>query len=283
MNILIGCDPEVFVSKAGKYMSAYGMIPGTKKEPFVVEDGALQVDGMALEFNTNPASTKEQFLHNVQSVFAKLQSMIPAEYKIEIKPAISFDADYLKEQPKEALELGCDPDFNAYTGEANLPPDAASNMRTASGHIHIGWTKDADVTDVDHIYHCERLVKELDWYLALPSLWLDPDTTRKMMYGKAGAYRPKPYGVEYRVLSNFWLRSPLAMQWVFDTVHHCISQMGNGIVKQDNKNYNMEGLLSINSSGEPNYPTTWWDYNYPDKVKEIHTPQFVEVMKSLRA
>ena len=45
---------------------------------------------------------------------------------------------------------------------------------------------------------------------------LDDGAKRRELYGKAGAYRVKPYGVEYRVLSNFWLKSPALMQWVYD-------------------------------------------------------------------
>jgi hypothetical protein len=36
------------------------------------------------------------------------------------------------------------------------------------------------------------------------------------MYGKAGAVRAKSYGVEYRVLSNFWLKSEELMGEVYD-------------------------------------------------------------------
>ena len=35
------------------------------------------------------------------------------------------------------------------------------------------------------------------------------------MYGKAGCIRVKPYGVEYRTLSNAWLNSEELMAWVF--------------------------------------------------------------------
>ena len=56
-QILVGCDPEVFVAKGGKFISAHGMIPGTKKAPHKVERGAVQVDGMALEFNIDPAAS----------------------------------------------------------------------------------------------------------------------------------------------------------------------------------------------------------------------------------
>ena len=70
--------------------------------------------------------------------------------------------------------------------------------------------------DADLIGACCTLSKELDYYLGLPSLLFDPDTSRRKMYGKAGAFRPKPYGMEYRVLSNAWLKSPELIKWVFN-------------------------------------------------------------------
>ena len=50
-KILVGCDPEIFVKQAGVFKSAHGLVVGDKKDPQKVNKGAVQVDGMALEFN----------------------------------------------------------------------------------------------------------------------------------------------------------------------------------------------------------------------------------------
>jgi len=54
-QILVGCDPEYFVKKNGIFQSAHGLIMGDKKNPQKVRNGAVQVDGMAVEFNIDPA------------------------------------------------------------------------------------------------------------------------------------------------------------------------------------------------------------------------------------
>ncbi len=48
----------------------------------------------------------------------------------------------------------------------------------------------------------------MDAVLGIPAILLDDGLLRKQLYGKAGAFRPKEYGVEYRSLSNFWVFSP---------------------------------------------------------------------------
>lgn len=212
--ILVGCDPEVFVKQGGIFKSAYGLIKGDKKNPQRVNRGAVQVDGMALEFNIDPAASESEFVLNVQDVYNTMRLMVPG-YDVVATPVADFDAAYLKSQPQEALELGCDPDYNAWTHLANPRPDGDRPMRTASGHVHIGWTQDEQKNDPDHIERCEMVVKQLDFYLGLPSLMYDPATRRRSMYGKAGACRFKPYGVEYRTLSNAWLNSKELIAWVY--------------------------------------------------------------------
>lgn len=214
MQILIGCDPEVFVKKNNKFLSAFNLIRGDKKNPQPVRRGAVQVDGMALEFNINPAATEDEFIINVNDVFTQMKLMVP-DYEVVATPVAYFDEAYMKTQPKEALELGCDPDFNAWTGKANERPDGNRPMRTASGHIHIGWTSSEDVNDAAHQQRVRLVCQQLDFYLGLGSLFYDDDKMRREMYGKAGALRYKPYGGEYRTLSNAWLQSEARMRWVY--------------------------------------------------------------------
>lgn len=219
MNPLIGADPELFVVHKKKPVSAHLMVPGTKSKPFPVPNGAIQVDGMALEFNIKPVSTQREFIRNVTSVMKSLKQFLPEEHKFLIEPYVEFDPDYLKVQPKEALELGCDPDFNAYTEVANDRPDGERNSRTAAGHIHIGWTRNQNISpDSLHFEDCLILVRHLDYAVGNLSYLFDENDKRQEMYGKLGAFRPKSYGVEYRVPSNFWIKDRKLMRLIFKSV-----------------------------------------------------------------
>lgn len=212
-----GADPEFFLKdkETGKHVSAYGMIEGTKHDPLRVTNGAVQVDGMALEFNIDPVTNVEDWEKNITSVLADLRGMIDPRYEFDFVPVAHFGKEYIDAQPDEAKELGCDPDYNAYTGEINPAPDGGMGFRTASGHIHIGWTEGEDITDKGHIEAGHMLAYQLDRALGCASLLWDRDSTRRKMYGKWGALRYKPYGMEYRVLSNVWVNDPVLRKFVF--------------------------------------------------------------------
>lgn len=205
-----GCDPELFVVNGdGVAVSAEGLIPGTKAEPYKVKYGAVQVDGMAAEFNIDPVENFEDFDRNISSVMKTLKSMLPKGYSLASVPYMDFSEEEWEKAPDIAKVLGCTPDFDAWTGSVNPPPEDLANprRRTASGHLHIGWTDDESLGDEGHINNCRDLVKQFDWFLGGWSLQKDTSPHRRVLYGKAGACRYKPYGVEYRVLSNFWVRS----------------------------------------------------------------------------
>lgn len=221
MELLIGADPELFVydKKGRKFVTGYDLIPGTKDKPHPVDKGAVQVDGMALEFNIDPAKNYNEFEHNINTVMGRLKNMIPNNLELKIKPSVMWRKDYLESMPEKAKELGCDPDWNAYTEALNPAPNAKSCLRTAAGHIHLGWTEGQDPTTKEHLAACFDLVKALDAFVGVPSLKFDKDKRRRRLYGKAGAFRPKSYGLEYRVLSNAWLETPERMLFVYMQVH----------------------------------------------------------------
>jgi hypothetical protein len=206
-NFTFGCDPEVFLKKRGKPVSALGLIPGDKKNPHKTDGGAIQVDGMAAEFNIDPVPMNDFETFNTRIVKQIKEIRGRAEgYNLNISPTQEFGKEFLDAQPKEAKELGCDPDYNAYTLKPNPMPDGERTFRTGAGHVHIGWGADIPVDNEEHIEICANFVKVLDATLGLFMTLIDDDPLRRELYGKAGAFRPKPYGVEYRTPSNVWIK-----------------------------------------------------------------------------
>lgn len=226
-KFMVGCDPELFVRNKDtkEFVSAWGMIPGTKEEPFKVPKGAIQVDGNAVEFNIDPASTLPEWHENIETVMDELGKRIPDHCELVIKPTADFNPDYFNALPAEAKELGCVPDYNAYTGTENPRPDGNPPFRTASGHVHVSWTTDKDPNDPDHRADCDEVIKQLDFYVGVPSLVWDKDQRRRQMYGKAGACRYKSYGVEYRTPSNMWLDDKVSRSYVFNATIAALSDL----------------------------------------------------------
>jgi len=245
-----GCDPELFVlNREGIAVTAEGLLPGTKEAPYKVMQGAVQVDGMAAEFNIDPAETFEEFNDNIESVLAQLKKMLPKGYKLSCVPAVEFSEEEWAKAPENAKVLGCNPDFNAWTGSPNESPDTTSRprLRTASGHLHIGWTEGEDMNE-EHLRNCTDLVKQLDWYLGGWSLLQDEDKTRRLLYGKAGACRFKPYGVEYRVLSNFWIPTMTKRLHVWNRMQRALTNMRTVYMPDKAKTQNFRLVDCIDNS-----------------------------------
>jgi hypothetical protein len=234
MEIKIGADPELFVrdAKTGKYLCAHGMVEGTKDKPQPVKYGAMQVDGMALEFNIDPAKTVQEFETYITHVREQMLRYINPEhdviYDLDPTPTCYFDQEYFDGCPKQAKDLGCNPDWNAWTETQNERPYTDQPFRTGAGHLHIGFTEGEDITDPDFIQECYMVVKQLDVCVGMYSLLWDGDVKRRTLYGTAGSCRIKPYGVEYRPLSNAWLKSPQLIRWVFKQTKGAVDSLSKG-------------------------------------------------------
>lgn len=211
---LIGSDPELFVGKGGVVMSAIGFVGGSKHDPRPVHLGALQEDNVLLEFNIDPAKSLLEFQRNLNEVLGQAKDSI-RQFHLEVIENLSshvYERTLLESFGDEAFVFGCEPDFNAWTGMANtMPQDVDPCLRTAGGHIHIGFDHLEEVT-----YENSSEVGQMcDFVLGLPSVLMDKDDRRRQLYGKGGAVRYKGYGVEYRSLSNFWLFSAELQAWAY--------------------------------------------------------------------
>ena len=248
----IGADPEVFLkekSGRGRFRGAWGVTQGTKRNPERLPwpaFGGVQVDGFALEFNTTPATDQERFVSEVVSCKKAINNhyLRRRNLRFSVESTVEFDEEEWRRAPYINRQLGCDPDYSAYTLDLNPTPNQDVTFRTIAGHIHIGWGRNFGI-DADYIKLCAVVTKEMDTTLGLASLLFDPDTKRRSLYGKAGAFRPKSYGVEYRVLSNRWIKSIPLMRYVYSLSFLAIKRLMNktmvhteevqGIIDTDDK------------------------------------------------
>lgn len=229
----LGCDPEFFLKdkETGKVIPAplVGATKGDKEKPEVLgKSGAWQVDGLAMEFNITPSEYFLTFIKRTNQALAMMRRRVDEKYDFDFSPTAYFTQEDFDKLTEKQLELGCDPDYDAYSGAENPRPEQAGFMRTAAGHIHIGWGQDIPVDHPDHLEHCRLLVRNLDALVGLPLVLFEgeEDAKRRQMYGAAGSFRPKSYGVEYRTLSNVWVKDPAAMTQmlvgIYSTLYHMI-------------------------------------------------------------
>jgi hypothetical protein len=212
--LTLGCDPEFFLRHRVTHhkVSAHDKVPGTKRDPHPLPNGgSVQADGTAIEFNTEPATNDAMFHDNVMSCLNDIRKMVPQKFEFCFIPCVEYGPRSYERIPDDAKVLGCDPDYNAYSLQANeRPVPPRERLRTGAGHIHIGWTNGIeDVHAHSHMEDCAFFVKKLDatLYWDAGAYWAkgkDEDLRRKV-YGAMGAFRPKSFGVEYRSLSNSWL------------------------------------------------------------------------------
>lgn len=236
MSLKIGADPELFCydTKAQKYISAHPFFPGSKSTPFEVEDGALQLDGLAAELNINPVQSGEDFNRVIQSVMNTAKKFLPVGVTLLPTSSVVFDKEYYDSIPKKAKVIGCTPDFNAWNyGLQNIIPDLeVPSLRAAGGHIHLGFLE-KDMEEVFNPFHMNRccdLVKQLDYIVGTQTTIWDNDNQRRLIYGKAGAFRPKKYGLEYRTPSNIWLESSDKIEQIFNLTKKAYEDFEKGVI-----------------------------------------------------
>lgn len=229
-----GCDPEGFIFDGDKPIpAAMAGIPGTKEEPYEVLGGAVQVDGMAAEFNIDPVDNYEDWESNITLVVDQLKSLLPEGLELRFTSVVTFDEDVFEKADDYSKALGCMPDVDAWTGGMNPPANPENPyLRCAGGHLHVGWTENELLSDLQHMLNCQDLVKQFDWFLGGWSALEDQQNTRRQLYGKMGACRYKPYGVEYRVLSPFWVETKELRLAVWNRMNAAINAMAQMFIPE---------------------------------------------------
>jgi hypothetical protein len=237
----IGADPELFlINPDGKFISSIGLIGGSKARPLPIGEGcAVQEDNVAVEFNIAPATEVDKFVASCNYALEYLTKAAAEKgLLLSITASKTFDADQLDND--RARTFGCEADFNAWTRRMNkMKKPANANLRSCGGHVHIG-------SDLDKI----QLVRWCDVMLGLPSVLEDDDTDRRSLYGAAGCFRPKSYGVEYRTLSNYWLKSEDMMKKVWERTQAAVARVASGRQLGDGMARVMQATINESNKAE---------------------------------
>jgi len=245
MSFTIGTDPELFTRRQGKISSVAGLLGCSKSEKLHLSQNVrLQEDNVLAEFDINPCKGFEQFDATVQEGLDLTQALL-AKHGLEIANGVSshiFSEEEMKSFHKSAFEFGCTPDYNAFTGRQNASPSAADpGLRTAGGHIHIGYAETIPVTKQNQL----TAGVLCDYFHSLPAMFMDGDERRKELYGKAGAIRFKDYGIEYRSLSNFWVTDKNLRRVIYDQTEKVVQFLGTDKLLQLNSLLPVQRLQTI--------------------------------------
>lgn len=248
-EVTYGSDPEfmLFDRELNRIVSAIGVLNNDKHTPHDLGDGfRVYADNVLVETSFNPTKSKDGIIDSIRKAIAKIHAHVGSRYHLIANSAHIYEREDMMVQ--EAWAIGCDPNFNAYTMKENHPSGFKDFMRTGSCHLHIGHPLLSDPKAK------ANAVKLLDIYLGCASVIFDKDPTailRRSLYGRAGEYRPTPYGIEYRVLGGFPLRSPVLMDLVMDIVGHAIEFVDNGSVEEVLKSSDQDTVCSAINDCKP--------------------------------
>lgn len=213
--LTLGSDPELFLMDGNKPRSVIGLLGGTKDNPEPVPElgkgFGYQEDNVVAEYNIPAVITKDSWHANHLMMLNYLEKKLAPYGKLKaIASAIMPESEL--EDPRAHI-FGCEPDFNVWDVEINPRPCAMNPaLRSAGGHVHFGFR----MSKMDKI----MFGRYCDYGMGLWSVLEDEDKGRRELYGSAGAIRFKPYGIEYRTLSNYWV-VPEHIPRIWDRAYRC--------------------------------------------------------------
>ena len=230
--LTLGADPERFILDGdANIVPVCGWLGGTKKNPVPLGPEKhklfVQEDNIMAEYNIPPAHNIEAFTNSIQLAERHLLLRVQREredYHVS-SSCSAVVSNKLVASTLGADTFGCSAEFDAYTEGEEVPTprmrligaddggEPTAQERYAGGHLHLGIT-----INNEYVQRIPRYVLAAlcDASIGLAATPHDRQRGRRAVYGQAGRFRPTKYGIEYRVLSNFWINDPMFSALVAD-------------------------------------------------------------------
>lgn len=236
-QLTVGSDPEFMVVRDGRIRSAIPIMGQHDKEhPLELRRNyKVFADNVNLEMNIPPAYSADEFCSNFRTMFTLGNDFLrDANGHLHVQASHEFDPEDLLDEG--AMVFGCRAEQCSYLDDEGAPlifeapdPYIVGSLRSCGGHVHIGRSDfkkckgEGFLLDFSSQFEA---VKFMDIFVGLPLTFVDKDPTnmrRKRLYGKPGSFRPTPFGVEWRAVSNFWTHHPDLVRLTFDLTDFAIN------------------------------------------------------------
>lgn len=211
----IGSDPEFFYMKDGKVLSSELVLP---KEGISTHHGKVTIDGVQAEINPQAHTCRQLHAIRIGTCISNANNMCKDGASISFDPLVPIELPVLDKLSDKAKFFGCTPSYNVYDNDNKMSIADSSKypFRPAGGHLHFGHQNRDDYKTI--FKNLKVLIPMFDIIVANTCVLIDRhegNKERRRCYGRAGEFRTPKHGIEYRTLSNFWLKSYPLMSLVF--------------------------------------------------------------------
>ena len=232
-SVSLGCDPEFFFStKEGETIGSEKVLTQDFKSNYI--SYGVIIDGVQAELNPAASTCRESLAHNIIGAMQVVKSAIQHsgnKITTDFSSVVKISKKELESLSEKSQQFGCAPSKNLYDTQAKITTDPKKYLkRSAGGHIHLGFYDEYTRYPLLQKEGQVKLVALLDLLVGIPGVLLDQDKgnkERRKNYGRAGEYRTPRHGVEYRVLSNFWLRGYPIYSIIFGLARQCVHYIGD--------------------------------------------------------
>lgn len=231
-TIISGTDPEIFiVNGKDELIPAWDVLPDEDASSKIHGLGKTKRfwDGFQAEFCPVQMVCLQELMENVRNGLSAVLGDARVKHpdaKFSMRSEMFVSPKMLEAADFDKVQFRCTPSFNVYHDPGTEKPDARKyTYRFAGGHLHAGIKRSSDVV-------IEEIIRALDAIVGVAGVSLAEgmdSPLRRTMYGRAGEFRLPDHGIEYRVLSNFWLCSPAIFHLVFELFRQAIRLAESGM------------------------------------------------------
>lgn len=237
-TVSLGADPEFFFKKDGEVIGSEKVIPveglgDNSLSPMVIRDG------VQAELNPHPNTCREDFAKGLRNCFIKLADVMGDDVSVTINPDVKISQKEMDSLTDDSKKFGCASSKNSHGTDKIKVNPLTYLHRAGGGHIHLGRCNEHYKNDKlsKVLASPERTVAMLDLLVGNTCVLIDcnrGNIERRRHYGRAGEYRLPPHGLEYRTLSNFWLRNYQMVSLVMGLARHATDIVASStVVKTD--------------------------------------------------